>query len=135
MSEYIAFFTARSDRAARRVRTRGPVRRYPSVSASWFDADDALVVWEEMLTGRPATEPEPRIVAEFVHDGSGVYALSPALVAALAGADPDRLREVARAWAGGYWEDMDDGDDPMRVLGGVAELARTGESVFCWVAC
>jgi hypothetical protein len=47
------------------------------VSGSLFDADDAVVTWENLLTGRrrkhEATIDDPRMVADWVNDGSAPH--------------------------------------------------------------
>lgn len=74
MSEYLEFFGAPNDKKAKAVHVRGPKRRIKTVSGSFFDADDAIVTWENLLTGRlrkdEATVDDPRMVAEMVNDGT-----------------------------------------------------------------
>ncbi|MEU8264551.1 hypothetical protein AB0C02_28535 [Micromonospora sp. NPDC048999] len=145
MSEYVEFFAARSDRRAKAVHARGPGKRLGrTVSGSFFDADDAVVCWEKVLTGRiganEATLAEPRMVAPWVNDGSAVFALSDELVACLVRAELPRLREVAEAWRAELLRDGEDlgVDAALGILTGVAELAReaahSGHGVYCWVS-
>lgn len=140
MSEFIAFFAAPGDRAAARVRRRGPAPAgHPHVSATGFDADDAVVTWENVLTGRDrpheATPGDPRMVAEFQNDGSAVFQLSADLAGRLAALGPDDTARLATAWCAA------EPDLPaaaaVDVLLGVAGLARTaagsGARLYCWV--
>ncbi|MFU8873020.1 hypothetical protein [Micromonospora sp. SL4-19] len=144
MSEYVEFFGAPDDKKAKAVHARGPERRVKTVSGSFFDADDAIVTWENLLTGRlrkhEATVDDPRMVAEMVNDGSAVFALSDELVARLVQADLPRLRDVAEAWRAELarnGEDID-ADVALGILVGVAGLAReavqSDGGVYCWVS-
>ncbi|MFG2064737.1 hypothetical protein ACGFIK_25345 [Micromonospora sp. NPDC048871] len=144
MSEHIEFFRAPNDEEARAAHARGPKRGVKTVSGSFFDADDAIVTWENLLTGR-LREPEarvddPRMVAEWVNDGSAVFALSDELVARLVQADLPRLRNVAEAWQAERLRDGEDldADVALGILVGVAGLAReavqSDGGVYCWVA-
>src|SRR5690349_2123938 len=104
VSQYVEFFAAPSDAAAAAVRTRGPARRYAVADASniYFDADDAVIAWRNLLTGHGglqlSEQDDLHMVADFVNDGSAVFALPEELVTNLVKASPRRLREVAEAW-------------------------------------
>lgn len=143
MSEHIEFFGAPNDEKARAFHVQGPKRPIKTVSGSFFDADDAIVTWENLLTGRlrkhEATVDDPRMVADMVNDGSAVFALSGELVARLVQADLPRLRDVAKAWRAEVLrngEDID-ADAALGILVGVAGLAReavqSDGGVYCWV--
>ncbi|MGC4812527.1 hypothetical protein ACLQ29_18535 [Micromonospora sp. DT228] len=147
MSERVEYFVAPSDEAAGAVHARGPKRQpqsYRTVSGASFDADDAAAAWEELLIGatRPGgvTSSEPRMVADFVNDGSAVFVLSDDVVTSLARAELPRLREVAEAWRADLLQDGADidADTTLGLLVGVAELAReavsSGQRVYCWVS-
>ncbi len=145
MSEYIEFFAAPNDKKAKAVQVQGPKRSFKTVSGSWFDADDAIVLWENLLTGRlrkhEAMIDDPRMVADMVNDGSAVFALSDELVACLVQADLARLWEVAEAWRAEVLRNGGDidGDTALGILVGVAGLAReavqSDGGVYCWVTC
>ncbi|MEU8241061.1 hypothetical protein AB0C07_22685 [Actinoplanes missouriensis] len=147
MSQYIEFFAAPSDAAAAAVRTRGPAGKYAVVDASnvYFDADDAVIAWRNLLTGpaghHPSEQDEPRMVADFVNDGSAVFALPDELVTNLITASPQQLRDVAGAWVPAVVADGTDIDVDAAVvlMSRIAELARaaagTRDRLYCWVAC
>lgn len=143
ISERIEFFAAPNDATAAAIRNLGPARIFTTVSGAFFDADDAVVTWENLLTGRvgnhTATSEEPRVVAPWGNDGTAVFALSDQLVACLARSGPSRLLEIAEAWSAGLRHDGDDigRDIALGILIGVARLARhavrSGHRVYCWV--
>jgi hypothetical protein len=145
VSEFIEFFVAAGDRAAARARYRGPRGTRTTVAGSFFDADDAIVGWESMLTGRTVDElwasSGPRLVAPWHNDASAVFALSDELAARLLQVDAARLRELAVAWSAQVTADGDElsDDTAMTLLMGVRGLAhqaaRTGSRVYCRVAC
>jgi hypothetical protein len=147
VSKYIEFFAAPSDAAAAAVRNTGPARRYAVVDANniCFDADDAVIAWRNLLTDRTglylSEQDDLHMVADWVNDGSAVFALPDELVTNLIEASPLRLREVAEAWVPAM---VADGTEISVVtaavlMSGVAELARaaagTGDRLYCWVAC
>jgi hypothetical protein len=144
MSQYIEFFAAPDDRAATAVHARGPKSSFTTVSGTFFDADDAVLSWESLMTGRARNDlvasGEPRMVAPWVNDGSAVFALSDQLIAHLVRAEPTQLREIAKAWLAELQHDGDDldGDAALSILGGVADLARdatrAGRTMYCWVS-
>ncbi|GAA2482277.1 hypothetical protein [Winogradskya humida] len=142
MSEYVTFFLAREDSAAVATRNRGPVG---GVVGSFFSADDAVVIWESLLTGRSVEElwetGGPRVVAPWVNDGSAVFALSDELTGRLLHADAAQLEKLAAQWSAMVARDGDElaADVALRVVTGVAGLAheavRAGWPVYCRVAC
>jgi hypothetical protein len=144
MSEYIEFFVAPDDPTAATVHATGPGRAFTTVSGTFFDADDAVVTWQNLLTGgvrnNMVAGEEPRMVAPWVNDGSAVFALSDQLVAWLVRAEPPRLREIAEAWSADVKRHGDDigPDTALGILVGVARLAReavrSGHRVYCWVS-
>jgi hypothetical protein len=145
VSENITFFIATSDDEAAAVRTQGPNPSLPAVSGAYFDADDAIVMWKELLTGEvhdaSASGEWPRLVAPWVNDGSAVFAMSDELTAALARAESPRLRRVARVWSADVLRDGGDidADAALGIVTSVAELAckaiHSGHGVYCWVGC
>ncbi|MGW4379865.1 hypothetical protein [Kitasatospora sp. NPDC004531] len=97
MSTIIDFFAAPNDAAAGEAQLVGPAKAFASVSFGGFDPEEAVVEWEELLTGNSAGE--PRVVADQDDDGGCfVFALPPRLTAALADAEPVALRSAATAW-------------------------------------
>lgn len=147
MSQYVAFFAGPSDAAAAAVRTRGPAGRYAVVDASniYFDADDAVIAWRNLLTGDagllPSEQTDLRMVADFVNDGSAVFALPDDLVTSLIEASPLRLRAVAEVWVPAVVADGTeiDVETAAVLISEIAELARTAigtdHRLYCWVAC
>jgi hypothetical protein len=76
VSKYIEFFAAPSDAAAAAVRNMGPARRYAFVDANdiYFDADDAVIAWRNLLAGRTnlylSEQDDLHMVADFVNDAT-----------------------------------------------------------------
>jgi len=147
VSQYIEFFAAPSDAAAAAVRTKGPAKRYAVVDANniYLDADDAVIAWRNLLTGRAglylSEQDDLRMVADLVNDGSAVFALPDELVTSLIKASPLQLRDVARAWVPAVVADGTeiDVDTAVVLISRIAELARaaagTEDRLYCWVAC
>jgi hypothetical protein len=145
VSEYIEFFVAPDDGVAAAVRNQGPASAFATVSGSFFAADDAVIAWESVLTGRPADElwasGRPRMVAPWLNDGSAVFARSDDLTAHLVRADSGRLRDIAARWSAQVVADGDQLDEAiaLEIIKGVTELAReavrTNCPLYCWVAC
>lgn len=136
------FFVAPDDTAAASVLRAGTARGFASLTLGNFDPEEALVAWECLLTGRGFDEladaGEPRVVAEADHGEHVVRALSPRLSAALAGAEPSRLRQVAVASARRAAEgDAIDPDVARRIVGDPAVLVGDAElrdeGVYCRV--
>ncbi|MER6517589.1 hypothetical protein ABT246_12080 [Streptomyces sp. NPDC001553] len=145
MSIIIKFFIAPDDFSAARVVDSGPAGVFGSLACGNFDASEAVIEWESLLTGQSfealVAADEPRTVAD-PGDGDGplLFVVSAALQGALAGASPARLAEV-----GGLWiqERAAEGEvfDPEMVgelLSDLADLARTahgqGHGLYCWMA-
>ena len=147
MSKYIEFFAAPSDAAAAAVRNTGPAGGYAIVDASniYFDADDAVIAWRNLLGRRPGLYRSEldnlHTVADFVNDGSAVFALPEELVTDLIEASSLRLRAVAAAWVPAVVADGTeiDVDTAAVLLSRIADLARaaagTEDRLYCWVAC
>lgn len=148
MSKYIEFFCAPNDAAAAAVRNRGPAEKYASVDANnlYFDADDAVIAWWNLLTGRASLywseQDDLHMVADYVNDGSAVFALPDELVSNLIKASPLRLREVAEVWVAAVVADDGpeiDVETTTVLMSRIAELARaaagTEGRLYCWVAC
>jgi hypothetical protein len=110
-----------------------------------FDADDAVIAWRNLLTGDagllPSEQNDLRMVADFVNDGSAVFALPDDLVANLIEASPLRLRAVAEVWVSAVVADGTeiDVETAAVLISEIAELARTtagtDHRLYCWVAC
>ncbi|GAA1031327.1 hypothetical protein GCM10009557_26340 [Virgisporangium ochraceum] len=144
VSAFIEFFVASDDRVAAAVQYRGPASAFPTVSGSFFYAEDAVLAWESSFTGRSVKElsagGKPRMVAPWVNDGSGVFVLSDELTAHLLRAGRARLQALATEWSTAVVRDGDDldVDEALRVVVGVTALARaaaeSGQLVYCWAA-
>ncbi|GLW30296.1 hypothetical protein [Actinoplanes regularis] len=146
MSRYIEFFAAPSDAAAAAVRNSGAAERYAVVDAGdiYFCADDAVIAWRNLLAGRAGPlvsgQDDLHMAADFVNDGSAVFALPDELVVDLIEASPVRLREVAEVWVPAVVADGTEIDVETAVvlMSGIAELARaaagTENRLYCWVA-
>ena len=146
MSTYIEFFAAPDDDAAAAVRNQGPSAKYPFVAANdlHFDADDAVLAWRNLMTGRTGLTvsdwDDLRFVAEFQNDGSAVFTVPDELVVMLIEAAPHRLREVAAAWVPAAAADGSEISEQAAadLISGIAGLARaaagTENRLYCWVA-
>lgn len=145
MSIIIKFFVAPDRDAAAAVVEGGPDGVFESLTYGNFDAEEALIEWESIFTGRGFEElvaaDEPEVVAD-PGDGEGpvVLAASRVLQDALAAADEHRLVEASQLWV---QERAADGEvfgleRATEVLSGLAELARAigeqEESLYCWMA-
>ncbi|MEU7281671.1 hypothetical protein AB0A69_23290 [Streptomyces sp. NPDC045431] len=147
----IAFFLAPDDKIAAATRPNGPGSGLAAVICHDFDPEEAVVEWQTYFAAPAGHFPLwkqlraakwPRYAAPLLNDGIVVFALPKKLTAALAGATPGELRELAARWCEGLrladGEDMTD-DDPLTVLEGVARLAATaggpdggGLRLYCW---
>lgn len=141
MSTVVDFFTAPDDTAAAHVLRTGPAPGQDAFSCGNLDPEEAVLDWQALLTGETWEElveaGEPREVAEEHHGELRVFAVAGALVAALAAAEPPRLRDAASAWSRSPAEGgtpVDEGT-ALWVLGGVAALARAaverGGGLYC----
>ncbi|MET9079180.1 hypothetical protein ABZX95_45365 [Streptomyces sp. NPDC004232] len=145
MSIVIKFFVAPDHDAAAAVVEAGPDGVFESLTFGNFDAEEALIEWESIFTGRSFEElvaaDEPEFVAD-PGDGEGpvVLAASRILQDALAAADEYRLVEVSRLWVAERAADREVFDQEIAawILGGVADLARVigeqEEGLYCWTA-
>jgi hypothetical protein len=144
--KYIEFFAAPNDAAAAAVRNGGPAARYTVVAANdmYLYADDAVIAWQNLLAGRPGVylseQDDLHMVADYLNDGSAVFALPDDLVVSLTEASPRRLREVAEAWVPAVVADGSeiDVETAAVLISEVAELGRaavgTRNRLYCWVA-
>ncbi|MFD0856099.1 hypothetical protein ACFQ07_27925 [Actinomadura adrarensis] len=144
MSTIIKFFLAAGHEAAAAVVDQGPSGDYEVLECGNFDADEALIEWEGILTGRSFDElvdaDEPETVAG---DGEGpvVLAASQALQDALATADQFRLGEAGRLWvheraADGEMFDQQLATELMHELARLVRGidARDRRRLYCWTA-
>ncbi|XUL92079.1 hypothetical protein ACQ86D_40325 [Streptomyces galilaeus] len=103
MSTIVKFFAAPGHEAAAAVMDGGPDGVFESLSFGNFDAEEALLEWESVFTGRSfdvlVAAGQPEVVADPC-DGEGpmLFAASKALQEALAAAGQSRLVEVGRLW-------------------------------------
>jgi hypothetical protein len=145
VSVIVRFFVAPDDQTAAAVADNGPHGVFESLDLGNFDADEAMVEWESIFTGRSfeelVTAGEPRSLAD-AGDGEGpvLLAASASLLDALAGAGPTRIAEVGGAWAERRGADGEFFDPELagELMGDLAELARAargrGASLYCWMA-
>ncbi|CAM5304409.1 hypothetical protein [Streptomyces aurantiogriseus] len=145
MSIIIKFFVAPSHEAAAAVVDGGPDRAFESLEYGNFDAEEALIEWESIFTGRSFEElvgaDEPEAVADPADwEGPMVFAASEALRDALAAADHSRLAEVSRLWIQKRAADGEvfDQEIATRILTDLARLARGIDGrehrLYCWMA-
>ncbi|MFD7618273.1 hypothetical protein [Streptomyces sp. NPDC059802] len=144
MSIVVKFFVAPDDTSAALALQTGPGRAFESRSFGNFDPEEAVVAWECLLVGGSFEElvqaGEPRIVAGQDDDGCVVFAISPRLLTALAGAERSRLRDVAASWVQQRSEDgeMVEAEIADEIVSELAALARSARrqsrGVYCWVA-
>ncbi|MEU9978777.1 hypothetical protein [Streptomyces sp. NPDC051014] len=143
MSTIIKFFVAPDHAAAAAVVDAGPDDFFESLTFGNFDAEEALIEWEGIFTGRTFEDllaaDVPDIVAD-PGDGEGpvVLAASRALQDALTAADEQRLVEVGRLWVAERSADGEVLDEGIAVwiLSGLADLVRAigpkPDSLYCW---
>ncbi|KIQ65658.1 hypothetical protein TR51_17805 [Kitasatospora griseola] len=145
MSIVIKFFGAPDHEAAAAVVQRGPDGVFESLAYGNFDAEEALIEWESIFTGRSFEELVAADLPEVVADqGAGegpmVLAASRALRDALAAADEPRLVEVSQLWVQERAADGEvlDRQVATEILGILAGLARAvggrQERLYCWMA-
>ncbi|MEV6676796.1 hypothetical protein AB0N09_07980 [Streptomyces erythrochromogenes] len=140
----VKFFGAPDDTSASLALRSGPGQAFESVSFGNFDPEEAVLEWECLLAGgsfeQLAEAGEPRIVAGQGSDECVVFALSPRLSAALADAEPARLRDVASSWTRLRAEEGEviGTEIADAIVGDLAALVssarRRNQSVYCWVA-
>ncbi|MEU9057371.1 hypothetical protein AB0D13_00380 [Streptomyces sp. NPDC048430] len=143
MSVIVEFFAAPDDASAALALRTGP-RAFASLSFGNFDPEEAVVEWECLLVGGSVEElveaDEPRLVAGLDDDGCVVFAISPRLSAALAGAERPELKVAAAAWSLQRAEDGEviDAEIAEVILSDLAALVSSarlqGQGVYCWVA-
>ncbi|MBK3568225.1 hypothetical protein [Streptomyces sp. MBT62] len=145
MSIIVKFFAAPSHEAAAAVVDGGPDGVFESLSYGNFDAEEALIEWEGIFTGRSFDElvaaGEPEVVAD-PDEGEGpmLFAASDALQDALAAAGPSRIAEVSRLWVQERAADGEvfDGGIAHRILSDLARLAHglrgQDHRLYCWMA-
>ncbi|MFF3139984.1 hypothetical protein [Streptomyces mirabilis] len=145
MSIIIKFFVARSHEAATAVVDGGPDGAFESLSYGNFDAEEALIEWESIFTGRSFDEliaaDEPEVVAD-PGDGEGpmLLAASKALQDALAAAGQSRLVEVSQLWVQERAADGEvfDQEIATQILSDLARLAHglrgRDHRLYCWTA-
>ncbi|MFE7100047.1 hypothetical protein [Streptomyces erythrochromogenes] len=144
MSLIVKFFVAPDDASAALTLRTGPGRTFESLSFGNFDAEEAVVEWQCLLAGDGyeglVDAGEPRIVAVEDNSGCVVFAVSPRLSAALAGAERPRLRDIAASWV---QLRADEGETvgaeiAEAIVGDLAALAgsarRQSHGIYCWVA-
>ena len=145
MSIIIKFFIAPDDTSAAGIVDSGPDGVFCSLTCGNFDASEAVIEWENLLTGQSFEElvasDEPHTVADTGEEGSPLlFVISGALQGTLAGASAARLAEVGELW---IQERAAEGEvfDPevvAELLSDLADLARTadgrGQGVYCWMA-
>lgn len=145
MSIIVEFFVAPGHEAAAAVVDVSPDGAFESLVYGNFDAEEALLEWEGIFTGRSFEEliaaDEPEAIAE-PGDGEGpmVLAASETLQDALAAADQSRIVEVSRLWVQGRAADSEAFDQEIatRLLSDLARLARgiggRDHRLYCWMA-
>ena len=143
MSIIITLFVAPNHEAAAAVAEGGPGGVFESLSYGNFDAEEALIEWESIFTGRSFDElvaaDEPEVVADPGDDkGPMLLAVSPALQDALAAADQARLVEVSQLWVQERAADGEvfDQDIATQILSDLARLAHglrgRDHRLYCW---
>lgn len=144
VSIVVKFFVALDDTSAALALHTGPVRAFESRSFGNFDPELAVVEWECLLADGSFEElvqtGEPRIVAGQDDGGCVVFAISPRLLTALAGAERSRLREVAASWVQQRSDDGEviEAEIADEIVSELAALVRSAggqsQGVYCWVA-
>lgn len=145
VSIVIKFFVAPSREAAAAVAAGGPDRTFNSLVYGNFDAEEALIEWESIFTGRSFEElvaaDEPEAVADSDgEEGPMVFAASKDLQDALASADQSRLVEVSLLWIQQRAADGGAVDQEIatEILSDLARLARgidgRDHRLYCWMA-
>ncbi|MFL6097902.1 MAG: hypothetical protein ACJ71Y_20820 [Blastococcus sp.] len=114
----------------------------PTIDLKGLDPIVPMASLESMIAGGDLGELVAANAGAMVNEAQGevwVYRLSQTLTAALAGASPDRLREVAEPWSrteelAGWWDTR----ELAEVLGELADLAKRARSdggrLYCWVS-
>ncbi|MDX3234468.1 hypothetical protein PV392_01935 [Streptomyces sp. ME03-5709C] len=146
MSIIVRFFAAPRHEAAAAVVAGGPGRSFASLEYGSFAAEEALIEWEGIVTGRSVDELVGDNVPETVAaagdwEGPVVLAVSRALHGGLAAADSSRPAEIGDLWIRGRAADGErvDREIATEMLGGLARLARgiggqDGHRLYCRLA-
>ncbi|RDI30994.1 hypothetical protein [Lentzea flaviverrucosa] len=136
MSSIVKFFAATNEEAA----AHGPDPSSRPLSCGNFDAEEALLHWEEHLTGTSFDDlldsDVPEVVAEHEDTGAWVFALSDALQRSLANASTAALDELARRWAESSTGRIDPAiaADLLRNLADLIRNRPPGTRVHCWTS-
>ncbi|MEU9104315.1 hypothetical protein AB0D54_08085 [Streptomyces xanthophaeus] len=143
MSTLVTFFAAPDEASAALVAGFGPGGLHGCLSYGNFDAEEAVLEWECLLSGSRFEElveaGEPCVIAGEDGDGGLVFALSGRLVEALAQAKAPQLVEASASWAGLRARDGEAVDPELaaEILTGLGALARAaggqGHRLYCWV--
>ncbi|MFD5781523.1 hypothetical protein [Streptomyces sp. NPDC126933] len=145
MSIIIKYFIAPDDTSAASIVESGPEGVFGSLSCGNFDASEAVIEWESLLTGQSfealVASDEPHTIADpGEEDGPLLFVISSALQGALAGASADRLAGVGELWIQERATEGEAFDPEMagELMSDLAGLARTAEAwghgLYCWMA-
>jgi hypothetical protein len=145
VSIIIRFFSAPDHTSAASSLDSGPDGNFGSLTCGNFDASEAVIEWESLLTGQSfealIASDEPHTVADPGEEGGPLlFVVSAALQGALTGASTERLAEVGELWIQEQAAEGEAFDPKMvgRLLSDLADLARTadgqGHSLYCWMA-
>lgn len=114
----------------------------PTIDLKGLDPIVPMATLESMIAGGDPVELVTANAGALVTDPQGevwVYRLSDALTDALAGASPDRLRQVAEPWS--RTEELAGRRNPGELaqdLGELADLAKqarsSGGALYCWMS-
>ncbi|WP_405524324.1 hypothetical protein [Streptomyces canus] len=134
MSIVIKFFIAPGDASAAGIADSGPDGVFGSLTCGNFDASEAVIEWESVLTGQSfealVASGEPHTVTDTGDEGSPLlFVISGALQWTLAGASAARLVEVGEVW---IQERAAEGEVfapemAAELLSDLADLARTAD--------
>jgi hypothetical protein len=142
VSSIVKFFAATQEEAVAALHS-GPDPSLPVAVFGNFDAEEALLEWEEGLTGTPfvslVEKDLPDVVAE-IEDGPLLLRISAELSNSLASASSARIRDLAEWWmaeksAGGAEIEH---SAAVGILQTLADLARSAcqadVDVYCWIS-
>jgi hypothetical protein len=144
MSSIIKFFVAPDDGAAAGAARSGPEAHFESATYGNFDAWSSLTEWEGVMAHRTVEElldeGQPKVVTGDDNDAPVVLAASPDLTRLLANADEATLNDLAEQWLELRADEGEVIDDELAselvaaVAGLATSAARTGQSLYCWIA-
>jgi hypothetical protein len=145
VSIIVKFFLAPDDTSAASAVVSGPDGVLGSLTCGNFDASEAVVEWECLLTGQTfealVAAGEPQSVTDLGEEGGPLlFVISNALRGALVGASTARLAEVGELWIQERAAEGESLDPEMveELLSDLAGLARTaevrGHGLYCWMA-